>query len=98
MTRVIYMPRARRDLVEIVETIARDNPRAAEAFAARLEHHCSLLARMPEMGRARPEVGPSIRSLVEGSYLIFYRWQPDCDRVDIVRVWHGRRRLPRLRG
>jgi len=44
----------------------------------------------------RLDVGPAVRSLVEGSYLIFYRWVADRDRVDILCVWHGRRRLPRL--
>ena len=98
MIRVIYTPKARRDLIRIIETIAIDNRQAANAFARRLEHHCSLLAKTPEMGRMRPEVGPAVRSLVEGSYLIFYRWVADRDRVDILCVWHGRRRLPRLRG
>ena len=97
MIRVIYTPKARRDLIRIIETIAIDNRQAANAFARRLEHHCSL-QRHPKMGRMRPEVGPAVRSLVEGSYLIFYRWVADRDRGDILCVWRGRRRLPRLRG
>jgi toxin ParE1/3/4 len=76
MIRVIYTPRARRDLIRIIETIAIDNRQAANAFARRLEHHCSLLAKTPEMGRMRPEVGPAVRSLVEGSYLIFIDGSP----------------------
>jgi toxin ParE1/3/4 len=96
MTRVLYTPRARRDLIGIVETIARDSPRAAEAFRLGLEHHCSLLSTTPRMGRERPEIGTNIRSLVEGNYLIFYRFDLDADQVEILRVWHGRRRLPRI--
>ncbi len=96
MTRVVYTPRARRELNRIVETIAADNPRAADAFVARLERQCSLLATTPGMGRARPEVGPAVRSLVRENYLIFYRWNSERDRVDILCVRHGRRRLPRL--
>lgn len=83
-------------MLRILEAIARDNPPAAQAFEERLEHHCSLLATTPQMGRERPNIGPGVRSLVEGNYLIFYRFSPDIDRVDILRVWHGRRRLPRL--
>src|SRR5712692_2532031 len=98
MTRVIYTPRARRDLIRIVETIAIDNQRAALAFASKLEHHCSLLATTPEMGRERPEIGRGVRSLVQGNYLIFYRWSRQSDRVDILCVRHSRRRLPRLGG
>jgi toxin ParE1/3/4 len=98
MTRVLYTPRARRDILRILEDIARDNPTAARAFEESLEHHSSLLATTPQMGRERQGIGPGVRSLVEGNYLIFYRFNRDIDRVDILRVWHGRRRLPRLGG
>lgn len=96
MSRVTYSQSARRDLLQIIETIAEDDPRAARAFEWRLRHHCSLLAATPQMGRQRPEIGIDVRSLVRGSYLIFYRWLPEADRVEILRIWHGRRRLPRL--
>jgi toxin ParE1/3/4 len=85
-------------MLRILQDIARDNPPAARAFEARLEHHCSLLAMTPQMGRERPDIGPGVHSLVEGNYLIFYRFNRDIDRVDILRVWHGRRRLLRLGG
>jgi plasmid stabilization system protein ParE len=32
-----------------------------------------MLAATPKAGRQRPELDPSIRSFVVGSYLIFYR-------------------------
>jgi plasmid stabilization system protein ParE len=48
MIRVIYTPRARRELIGIIDTIAIDNQKAAIAFAGQLEHHCSLLAMAPE--------------------------------------------------
>lgn len=86
MTRVVYTSRARADLIDIVESIAVDNPPAADAFAIELEHHCSLLATAPEMGRRRPEVGPAIRSLVHGDYLIFYRYSRARDRISILSV------------
>jgi toxin ParE1/3/4 len=98
MTHVVYSPRARRDILGVLEYIAREDPGVAAAFVTRLEHHCSLLAGTPQMGRERPDVGPGVRSLVEGSYLIFYKFNRDTDRVNILRVWHGRRRLPRLGG
>jgi toxin ParE1/3/4 len=77
MTSLLYTSRARRDLARIVETIAIDNPAAAERFVARLNQHCSLLVKTPKIGRLRPEVGSGIRSLVQGNYLIFYRHLPD---------------------
>src|SRR5262245_26103045 len=97
MTKIIYSARARRELLQIIEMIAADNASAANVFADRVERHCSLLATTPEMGRPRPDVGPGVRSLVRGNYLIFYRWRSALDRVEILSVRHGSRRLPRLR-
>jgi toxin ParE1/3/4 len=98
MIRVVYTSRVRRELLEIVKTIARDNEPAADAFVDRLNHLCSLLAIAPAMGPLRPKIGRNVRSLGLGNYLIFYRWNSELERVDILSVWHGRRRLPRLQG
>lgn len=73
MIRVVYTPKLRRELLQIVETIALDNVFAANRFVKRLEHLCSLLATTPEMGPLRPEVGRNVRSLGFGNYLVFYR-------------------------
>jgi toxin ParE1/3/4 len=96
MIEVFFSTRAQSDLRTLVERIAADNPLAANSFAAQVEHHCSLLAVTPAMGRMRPNVGPGVRSLVEGNYLIFYRHVAHRHRVDILRIWHGRQRLPRI--
>jgi toxin ParE1/3/4 len=96
MTRVVYSRRARREIVHVVEGIAADNPSAARAFENDLSRHISLLAGSPEMGRLRPDVGSAIRSLTHGNYLIFYHYARAADRVDILCVRHGRRRLPQL--
>jgi toxin ParE1/3/4 len=98
MIRVAYTRRVRRELQQIVETISVENTTAANAFVDRLEHLCSLLAVTPAMGRLRPEVGRNVRSLGLGNYLIFYRWRSEQEEVDVLSLWHGRRRLPRLRG
>jgi toxin ParE1/3/4 len=71
MTSLLYTSRARVDLARIIEIIATNNPAAAEQFLVRLTRHCSLLMKTPKIGRPRPEVGPGIRSLVQGNYLIF---------------------------
>ncbi len=52
------------------------------------------LARMPEMGRAREELAPGLRSLNAGNYLIFYR--PADDGMQVIRIAHGSRDLPSL--
>jgi toxin ParE1/3/4 len=51
------------------------------------------LASTPGMGIAREDFAPGLRSFPVGDYLIFYR--RTTSRIDIVRVLHGSRDLPR---
>ena len=46
------------------------------------------------MGSERPELAPALRCFVIGSYLIFYRPQPDG--IQVIRVLHGSRDLRRI--
>jgi toxin ParE1/3/4 len=97
VARLRFTERAERDLVEIGDFIARDNPVAAAQFVALLEQRCSLLAVHPLAGRARDELIKGLRSLAYGRYVIFYRAIEDG--AEIVRVLHGARDVRRaLRG
>lgn len=84
---------AAEDLDEIAAYIAADNPDAALAFILRLEGRFELLAEQPKSGRPRSELGPALRSTVEGRYVIFY--QEMTGGVEIVRVLHGARDIER---
>jgi toxin ParE1/3/4 len=46
------------------------------------------LARFPEAGRRRSDVGRAYRSVVRGAHVIFYR--VTAKEVVIVRILHGR--------
>jgi len=96
VTRVVISPLAKRDLAAVGDYIAQDNPRAAREFIRKMRSRCLLLRTTPWMGRTRDDLGEEIRSLTYGSYLVFYRYRPDLDRVDILRFWHGRRLPPDL--
>jgi toxin ParE1/3/4 len=89
--RIRRLPQAIRDVDEIWEWIAADNVRAADRLGARIAEATDRLAEFPDNGTPRPGLGPSIRSLVVGRYLVFYRVGPDS--VDILRVVHGAREL-----
>lgn len=89
-----FSPAAQRDLNEISEVIARDKPAAALAFIEKLRGQCQLLANRPEMGFRRDELARTLRVWPVGRWLIFYR-QSEED-IEIVRVVHGARDLPRL--
>jgi len=96
MTKVFFAPAAEADLEAIHDYIAAENPIAAAGLVTRLEDLAARLADAPGMGRARPELSPTLRSFPLGSYLLFYR--PSDNGIEIVRVLHGGRDIPALFG
>lgn len=87
--RVALLPRADRDLDDIYDWIAEDDPDAAARHVQRLTAAALSLRDFPMRGMARPEIGESARSLVVGRYLVLYRVEDG--RVEIVRFVHGAR-------
>lgn len=61
----------------------------ADAEMDRFHEQFQTLVEFPQMGRSRPQLGPSLRSFPLGSYITFY--QPIDGGVEIVRVLHGSR-------
>ncbi|KQS83935.1 plasmid stabilization protein [Rhizobium sp. Leaf453] len=74
---------------DIWRHIAADNEPAADRLFNRLFEKFQLAAQHPEMGSARPELGPTIRILVEGRYIAIY--EPTSYGIEIVVVIHGMR-------
>jgi toxin ParE1/3/4 len=66
----------------------------ADLFTYKILERCSLLARQPYMGRARPELAYNLRSIALARYMIFYR--PSSNGVEIVRILHGSRDIEGL--
>jgi toxin ParE1/3/4 len=87
MARCVFSPRARADLRGIGNYIARDNRRRAISFVEDLQRACNRLAENPLMGRARPELQPTLRSFPYRDYIIFYR--PGRSGVTILRILHS---------
>lgn len=80
---------AEQDLEEIWLHVAEDaSPATADRLIDTIVERFALLAEQPEIGRARPEFEPGVRSLVVESYVIYDRAD---DEVLIARVLHGRR-------
>lgn len=84
------------DLDSIWLYIATDSIAAAERQIQSLATAERRLAEFPELGPARPDLRPDLRSWTVGAYLILYRIDPDA--LTIVRVLHGARDLPKLFG
>jgi toxin ParE1/3/4 len=94
MARVQRTERAEQDLEAILDYLDDHSPAAADRFARTFKEKTEALARMPEMGRSREELAPSLRSFTAGNYLILYR--PTPNGIEVVRVAHGSRDLPSL--
>jgi toxin ParE1/3/4 len=97
VTTAVLSPRARRDLLDAVRWIARDDPAAARAFRGAVASGARRLSEHAEIGFERPELAdPPVRflSLTGFPYLIVY----DADRRPplILRVLHGARDLPQV--
>ncbi len=85
---VIWSPSSLRQIEEIHDYIAGDNPAAAVKMAELLYQAGESLDTLPHRGRPVP--GTRMRELIVRPYII--RYQVDGNRVLIVRVRHGARR------
>ena len=95
MGRLLLAPRARADLLEISDYIAKDSPAAAERLLLQLEAKSLLLVDQPGIGHRRPDVARhNVLCFGVGSYLILYRTVPGG--IEVVRYLHGRRNIARL--
>ena len=84
-----YSAESMDDLKQIARYIAQDKPIAARQWIANVKEKCRVVAKHPEIGEQRPELGEDIRSTYMGSYVVFFRHK---DRfVEIVRVIRGDR-------
>ena len=87
--------RATRDIRNITDYIAKDNPGAARKVAGRIRESIRQIAGFPNLGHAHADLrDSSLRVYRVYSYLIVYR--TDAKRVSIVSVVHGARDLKRV--
>lgn len=79
---------AERDLEEIADRIAADNPQRAVSFVHELRGACLGLADFPDRFPLVPRYQRhGIRRRVHGNYLIFYRPEPEA--VVVLHILHG---------
>lgn len=83
--------RALRDLDEVWDYIARDNPAMADRLLDKIAAKCEMLERQPMIGEARPDLAVNLREVPVGNYVIFYR--PLTDGIEVVRVLHAARNV-----
>ncbi|MCH7521547.1 MAG: type II toxin-antitoxin system RelE/ParE family toxin [Candidatus Marinimicrobia bacterium] len=95
--RIRFTPSARRQFLEGLAYIQRDNPTAARQFRERAERALRRLEDYPDSGRIIPEF-PDLphREVIISPYRFFYRVEKKT--VWIVAVWHGAQEVDNPRG
>ncbi len=89
---IIWLDRARREVVHIREYIARDNPRAARQVARRILEFTEKLRTTPSIGRPGRLYGTRELVVTRTPFIILYRVRDGV--IEILRVIHGARRWP----
>lgn len=90
-----FSPRARQDLLDIGDHIARDCANARR-FVVRLMDQCVRIGRAPSGYVVRNDLAAGLRMAPLGRYIIFFRIVGDAVRIE--RMLHGARDLPTLFG
>jgi toxin ParE1/3/4 len=94
MAKLVILPAARADLIDIGDFIALDNRPRAASFVAEIEAKIVEVGERPGSFQKRDELHKGLRHARHGRYLIFFIEKGD--EVQIVRVIEGSRDLPRL--
>lgn len=89
---VRWLNRALRNLKDEAEYIAQDDPQAAARVVMEILDAVALLSEHPALGRVGRVSGTRELVVPNTPYLVPYRVRNGY--IDIVRVFHGRRRWP----
>ena len=91
---LVLSPAAREDLRAIHQYGSRQwGKLRSDEYMSSLKDKLWLLPQQPEIGKARPELLPDVRSVSVASHVIFYRVQGE--ELQIIRILHGRQDVAR---
>lgn len=94
MNTITWSIRARTDLLDIEEFIARDDPDAATRWALRLHRAVEVTRRYAHAGRVVRELGrPEVREIICGRYRIVYAVRRAT--ICVLTIFEGHKLLPR---
>ncbi len=98
MIAYVLTPLAKADIFEIWSYIAEDSEEAADRVEGAIFDACSLVAKNPLFGHARPDLtARPLRFWALArypNYAVVYR--PETSPLEIVAVLHGKRNLRRV--
>ncbi|MFA6123645.1 MAG: type II toxin-antitoxin system RelE/ParE family toxin [Sphingomonas sp.] len=91
MLRLVWRPKARRDLLDIAAFIRQRNPLAAQRLPALIRDAAERLPEHPYVHR--PGRVPGTReAVVHPNYILIYRVL--ADTVEVITVLHARQKYP----
>jgi toxin ParE1/3/4 len=96
MAALTFSPKARQDLLDIGDFIAKDSRVNARRFIGKLMIQCERIAKAPLAYTGREDLAPDLRMAPMGRYVIFFRVLVDAVRIE--RVLHGSRELRAILG
>jgi toxin ParE1/3/4 len=70
--KIFTSARAQDDLLRIYRYLVDRNPQAADDLFREIDARFKNLGRFPFIGRERSSLAPGLRSVLVGTYLIFY--------------------------
>jgi toxin ParE1/3/4 len=89
---IVWLPFAVQDIIHIRIYIADKDPKSAQNIALRIDKAVNRLSTMPNLGRPGRISGTRELIVSNTPYLAVYRVQNN--RVEILRVLHGRQPFP----
>ena len=92
---VRWLAAALRNLDDEAEFVARENPAAARALVQRIVGAVGLLGENPALGRPGRIHGTRELVVAGTRYVVPYRVRLELDRIEVLRVVHASRRLPK---
>ena len=90
-----WLRKALKNLNDEAEYIAQDDPQAAKEIVQRIVHTVNLLCDNPSLGHPGRLPGTHELVIPKTRYIIPYRVRPQLQQIEILRVFHSSRKLPK---
>jgi len=90
-----WLRKALKNLDDEAEYIAQDDPQAARMVVQRIVQTVTLLRDNPSLGRPGRLPGTHELVIPKTRYIVPYRVRPRLQRIEILRVFHASRKLPK---
>ena len=94
---VKWLSKALQNLDDEAEYIAQENPAAARHVVQRIINAINLLPDNPALGHPGRIHGTRELVVPDARYIVPYRVRPRLERIEILRIFHSSRRLPKRR-